>query len=390
MFRLIQNVNVFRGGGWRSSQLLLAGTEIALLDDTLELLIPGLTVTDGQGMYAIAGYVDRHVHITGGGGEGGFSNEVAPLRAEALVRAGVTTVVGLLGTDGTTRSVESLCAKAMALEEEGITARFLTGSYDYPAPTITGSVKRDILMLPDCIGTKIAIADHRSACIQDWELARLAADTWQAGVLKGRPAFVHLHVGRGKDGLAPVFRVLEKSDLPVEAFHPTHLWNQREDAVRFSNMGGWTDFTVAADPDASAQQLLWALSHCRADRVTCSTDANGSMPVWNSHQQMIGISACQCTNLHESVRALVRSGALPLEQAIRPCTCNAARALSMPRKGALRPGMDADILLLDDELKIQSVYAGGRELLHLGKLTFTPKFSMERVEDEKQGDGDEA
>ena len=116
MFRLIKNIKVFRAGAWRDSQILLAGPSIALLDDKLALTIPSLAETDGQGMYAVPGYVDRHVHITGGGGEGGFSNAVAPLRVEALVRAGVTTVVGLLGTDGTVRSVESLCAKAMALE----------------------------------------------------------------------------------------------------------------------------------------------------------------------------------------------------------------------------------------------------------------------------------
>ena len=374
MFRLIKNIKVFRAGAWRDSQILLAGPSIALLDDKLALTIPSLAETDGQGMYAVPGYVDRHVHITGGGGEGGFSNAVAPLRAEALVRAGVTTVVGLLGTDGTVRSVESLCAKAMALEEEGLSARFLTGSYDYPSPTATGSVKRDILLLPGCIGVKIAISDHRSPCLRDEELIRLASDTWQAGILKGRSAFVHLHVGGGKAGLSPIFHALEQSDLPAAVFHPTHLGNQREDAKRFAAMGGWVDFTTLPDPDKSAEQMLWALEHCPKEHVTFSTDANGSMPLWNEKKEMIGISAASCTNLHETVRALTARG-LPLEQAIRPCTCNAAEALTLPQKGTLRVGADADILLLDEKLNIQSVFARGRELLHMGELTFLPKFS---------------
>ena len=105
MFKLLKNIKVYRSGAWRDTNLLIAGPSIALLDDALTLSIPGLEVIDGQGMYALPGYVDRHVHITGGGGEGGFSNAVAPLRVEALVRAGVTTVGGLLGTDGTVRSV---------------------------------------------------------------------------------------------------------------------------------------------------------------------------------------------------------------------------------------------------------------------------------------------
>ena len=87
MFKLLKNIKVYRSGAWRDTNLLIAGPSIALLDDALTLSIPGLGVIDGQGMYALPGYVDRHVHITGGGGEGGFSNAVAPLRVEALVRA---------------------------------------------------------------------------------------------------------------------------------------------------------------------------------------------------------------------------------------------------------------------------------------------------------------
>ena len=108
--------------------------------------------------------------------------------------------------------------------------------------------------------------------------------------------------------------------------------------------------------------------------MTFSTDANGSMPLWNEKKEMIGISAASCTNLHETVRALTARG-LPLEQAIRPCTCNAAAALTLPQKGVLREGADADILLLDEKFNIQSVFARGRELLRMGELTFLPKFS---------------
>ena len=375
MMKLIRHVKLFRDGDWRDSDILLAGHRIAAIDSQIEAAAPGLEEVDGQGMRAVPGYIDRHVHITGGGGEGGFSNEVPPMPASAPVQAGVTTLVGLLGTDGLTRSVESLAAKAMALEEEGLTACFLTGAYSYPSPTITGSVKKDIVMLKSCLGVKLAISDHRAPCVQSWELARLAADTWQAGILKGRPAFVHLHVGRGKGGLSPLFQVLEETDLPVSVFHPTHMGNQPEDAVRFSRLGGWVDFTVMADPEQSAEQMVFALTNCPPERVTFSTDSNGSMPVWNDRQEMVGISACKISNLHATVRALVRQKGLPLEQAVLPCTANAARALSLPNKGRLTPGADGDILLLDGGLNIQSVFALGRELLHEGALTFQPKFA---------------
>ena len=375
MIQLIQHVKLFREGEWRDSDILLAGQKIAAVEDRIEISLPGLEVKDGQGMRAVSGYVDRHVHITGGGGEGGFSNEVPPISICAPLQGGVTTVVGLLGTDGLTRSVESLAAKAMALEEEGITAYFLTGAYSYPSPTITGSVKKDSVMLKNCLGVKLAISDHRAPCIQSWELARLAADTWQAGILKGHPAFLHLHVGRGKTGLSQLFQLLEETDLPISVFHPTHMGNQIEDAVRFSKLGGWVDFTVMDDPERSAEQMVSALTRCPPELVTFSTDSNGSMPIWNDRQEMVGISACRISNLHATVQALVQQKGLPLEQAVLPCTCNAARALNLPGKGRLTPGADGDILLLDDRLEIQSVFALGKELLREGALTFQPKFS---------------
>lgn len=373
--RLIRHVKVFRENAWRDSDILLEGERIAAIDDRIEVCAPGLIESEGCGMKAIPGYLDRHVHITGGGGEGGFSNEAPPVRTGELIRGGVTTVTGVLGTDGLTRSVESLAAKAMALEEEGLTAYFLTGSYSYPSPSVTGSVKKDIVMLKSCLGVKLAISDHRSSCILDHELARLAADVWQAGILKGHPAFVHLHVGHGKEGISQLIRLAEKTDLPVRVFQPTHMGNHMDDAVRFAKMGGWVDFTVLEEEERNADQMVYALEHCPVDKVTFSTDGNGSMPVWNENKEMKGIGICKVSGIHATVQTLVKRKGLSLEQAILPCTLNVAEALGLPDKGCLKQGALGDILLLDDQLEIQSVYALGKELFHEGRLTFAPKFS---------------
>ena len=184
MIKLLKNIRVFRDGEWKPSEMLLADKRIAAVGDKLDCAFEGMEVIDGRGMRAIPGYIDQHVHITGGGGEGGFANQVPPLKFSAPVKAGITTIVGLLGTDGTTRSAESLVAKAKAFREQGLTCYCLTGAYQYPSPNVTGSVRRDIVMLEECIGVKIAICDHRSATITRDELIRLASDAPQAGVLK--------------------------------------------------------------------------------------------------------------------------------------------------------------------------------------------------------------
>ena len=370
MIKLIKNIRVFRDGAWKPSELLIADKRIAAVDDRLDCRLPGLEILDGRGMRAIPGYIDQHVHITGGGGEGGFSNQVPPLRFSAPVKAGVTTLVGLLGTDGTTRSVESLVAKTTAFREQGLTCFCLTGAYEYPSPTVTGSVRRDIVLIEECIGVKIAICDHRSATITREELTRLASDAHQAGILSGKPGIVHLHTGSGKDQLNILFDVLEHSEVPISTFRPTHLAGKIDQAIRFANMGGFIDITC--DPDNMEKRcaiIRRALEECPAGSVTLSTDGNGSMPVWNEKKEMIGIGAGKISALHDTVRGLVRCENLPLEEAILPVTVNPAKALGLAgKKGVLAPGADADILLLDDDLNIDTTIALGRVLLREGRM----------------------
>ncbi len=370
MIKLIKNIRVFRNGAWKPSELLIADKRIAAVDDRLDCRLPGLEILDGRGMRAIPGYIDQHVHITGGGGEGGFSNQVPPLRFSAPVKAGVTTLVGLLGTDGTTRSVESLVAKTKAFREQGLTCFCLTGAYEYPSPTVTGSVRRDIVLIEECIGVKIAICDHRSATITREELTRLASDAHQAGILSGKPGIVHLHTGSGRDQLNILFDVLEHSEVPISTFRPTHLAGKIDQAIRFANMGGFIDITC--DPDNMEKRcaiIRRALEECPAGSVTLSTDGNGSMPVWNEKKEMIGIGAGKISALHDTVRGLMRCENLPLEEAILPVTVNPAKALGLAgKKGVLTPGADADILLLDEDLNIDTTIALGRVLLREGRM----------------------
>lgn len=119
-------------------------------------------VLDAEGKILTPGFLDQHVHITGGGGEGSFHTRTPELQMSELVENGITTVVGLLGTDGITRSVDNLYAKTRVLCEEGVSAYMLTGAYGYPSPTITGETDRDIVFVNEILGVKLAISDHRA------------------------------------------------------------------------------------------------------------------------------------------------------------------------------------------------------------------------------------
>ena len=92
-------------------------------------------VCDLEGRRLIPGFIDGHAHVTGGGGESGFSSRVPPLPLGQFTRAGVTSVIGVLGTDDTTRDTRSLLAQTRALREEGLGAWCHTGGYHVPPVT---------------------------------------------------------------------------------------------------------------------------------------------------------------------------------------------------------------------------------------------------------------
>ena len=116
-------------------------------------------------------------------------------------RAGVTSVVGLLGTDDVARSTRELVASIHALREQGLNAWGYSGGYHLPPTTLTGSVRGDIVFVDALIGVgEVAISDHRSSQPTLDELLRLASEAHVAGLMTGKAGIVHLHLGDGRAG----------------------------------------------------------------------------------------------------------------------------------------------------------------------------------------------
>ena len=200
---LIHDVETFTPDPAGRMDILLAGRQIERMAAGIPLSRDLAEVISGDGLLAVPGLVDGHVHIAGGGGEGGYASRTPELALGDAIRGGVTTVVGCLGTDGVTRSLPVLLAKAYALEEEGLSTFILTGSYGVPLLTLTGSVERDLLLVEKVIGAgEVAISDHRSSQPTFEELARIAADAHRGGILSGKAGVLNVHLGNGPGGLS--------------------------------------------------------------------------------------------------------------------------------------------------------------------------------------------
>jgi len=371
--------------------VLIVGEQIAAIGTNLELppWANPACAWDAEGHDVIPGLVDLHVHIAGGGGEGGPVNRTPEIQLSQLTTAGITTVVGVLGTDATTRSVQELLAKARALEGEGLTAWIYTGAYQVPTRTITDSPRNDLILIDRVVGVgEIAVSDQRGSHSSPRELARLAAEARVGGMLGGKAGILHCHVGDGPGGLSPLEDMLSVGDVPLDTLLPTHLNRHSalvDQAAAWARRGGYVDFTtdirpVPEDPaavPAHEAALRLRAAHVPWDRITFSSDAQGSAPIFDLAGRLTRGGVGSPRTLWEEVRALVDQG-LPLDVALRPVTTSPAERLKLPHRGRIAVGAGGDLVMLDDHLGIAMVAARGRILVENGRAVVHGRFETAR------------
>lgn len=319
-------------------------------------------IMDCDGLMAFPGIIDQHVHIVGGGGEEGFVSRIPEIDFHNIILAGVSTLVGLLGIDSYTKSLESLLAKSRALEQQGLTTYIYTGSYAVPIITLTKSIISDIVLIDKVIGTgEIAISDHRSSHPSQEDFIKLASDTHIGGIVSGKPGVVHIHVGNGKDGLEPLLQLVRNSDYPIEMFVPTHVNRNRklfEQAIEYCRIGGNIDLTAGEVEGISVPDAIQILIDQQMDlsRVTISSDANGSGGA---------IAVSQISSLYEDIKSCITVKGMSPTLAFGFVTENVARILKLhPKKGVLKDESDADILILDKNFDIKELICRGKLLMN--------------------------
>jgi beta-aspartyl-dipeptidase (metallo-type) len=381
MITILRKAKLYKPEYASIKDILILGDKIAAIEDEIFINVNDSVAVieiDCTDKIVVPGFIDSHVHMLGGGGEGGYKTRTPEIMLTDLTRAGITTVVGCLGTDGVTRSMTSLLAKARALEEEGVTTFIYTGSYQIPVKTITGEVMNDIVTIDKSIGVgEIAISDHRSSQPTFEEFSKLAAAARVGGMLSGKAGILNIHLGDGRRNIELIQKTVNETEIPITQFLPTHVNRNSflfEECIQYAKKGGYIDFTGSEDTDFWEEQdgevrvckgirRLLQEGVCD-DNFTISSDAQGSLPIFNEKKEYIGLGVGKATCLIKEIKECVIKEEIPLEIAIKAITSNPAKILKLKGKGRIEKGFDADLCILEaDTLDIDTVIAKGRMMI---------------------------
>ncbi len=376
---LLKGGHVFDPEDRGTADVLMLGREIAVVGPDLAAPrgVGDGEVVDVSRRILLPGLIDPHIHVMGASGLGGPTTRSTDLQIERITSVGVTTVVSPLGADSLSRSVTGLLARAAALECEGIGAYCYTGGWWNPVPTMSGSPQADVAYVDRILGVKVAVSEPMAPMYAIEELCRLAHAAWTGGCLAGKRAVLHVHAGDLADGLMSIREAQRRTGIPADHMMVTHvnrnpdLWRQ---AMDFARAGGSIDLTTMQRPETNHPHAIPAARAIRealaagvpATRMTLSTDSGVPYPRLDAAGNVTGLYMAGPGAILETIRELVQTG-LPWGSAAAFATAHTASVLGLVRKGRLAAGSDADVLVLEQDGRVDRVFARGRELVRGGR-----------------------
>ncbi|MCB0423786.1 MAG: beta-aspartyl-peptidase [Flavobacteriaceae bacterium] len=379
MLTLIKNANVYAPSHLGKKDLLIAGEKIIAIAETLDLPGQLCKVWNADGKIVTPGLIDQHIHVIGAGGKNGYASMTPEVTLSELIACGTTTVVGLLGTDGSSRNIRTLYSKVKALEQEGISAYMYCGYYGVDSVTITNGIQEDMIFIDKVLGCKIAISDVRSSYPTALELLRKLRAVRVGGSIGNKKGILHIHLGNLESKMDPLFELVNKYQFPIEHISPTHVGRTKplfEQAIEFAKLGGMIDITTGAskytDPYKS---VMYALEKgASIDNITFSSDGHAGLTKLDENGQVIGVRQAPIDQNLQEVVNLIQLGKVAIGDAFKIITTNPARNLGLKNKGQLAVGFDADLCVFDSNLNLVDVFARGQQMMANGKIIVKGNF----------------
>jgi beta-aspartyl-dipeptidase (metallo-type) len=365
---LIKNADIYTPNHIGVKDILIGEEKILAIEDHIEFDGKYCKYWDAAGKTVTPGFIDQHIHITGAGGKHGFASMTPEIKLSDLIACGSTTVVGLLGTDGTARSIKNLYAKTMSLESEGISAYMFTGYYGIEPTYITNTIQDDMIFIDKVLGCKIAITDIRSSYPTELELLRMLRQITVGGMIANKKGILHIHLGNLKPKMDILFKLVEEYEFPISHISPTHVGRTKalfEQAIAFAKLGGMIDITTGASKYTDPYKaVLYALENgISIDKMTFSSDGNAGLDKLDENGKLIGFRKAPIDQNYLQVKQLIETKEVSIEDAIKLITLNPANNLGLKNKGIIEINADADLCCLDKDFVLTDVFAKGKLMM---------------------------
>ena len=379
MLKLIKNAAIYSPDYIGKKDILIAGEKIVAVEDNICTDKLVVDVFDMKNRIITPGLIDQHVHIIGAGGKHGFASMTPEIMLSEFISCGTTTVVGLLGTDGSSRSLKTLYAKVKSLETEGLSAYMLTGYFGLDALTITSSIQDDMIFIDKVIGCKVAMSDERSSYPEATDLLRILKQVRVGGLIAGKKGILHIHLGALSSKMDLLLKIVKEYEFPIEHISPTHVGRTKalfEQAIEFAKLGGLIDITSGGTKYTEPyQSVLYALEQgVTIDKMTFSSDGNAGIGITDKDGKTIGFKKAPINLNLQQVVLLIKEGKIPAGDAFKLITSNPANNLGLKNKGSIRVGYDADLCVFDTDFNLMDVFAKGRQMMKNTVVTVIGNF----------------
>ncbi|MCI8578417.1 MAG: N-acetylglucosamine-6-phosphate deacetylase [Lachnospiraceae bacterium] len=333
-------------------------------------------VIDATGLYAVPGLIDIHFHGCAGKDFCDGTAESIRTMAEYELSQGIMSICPATMTIPASQ-IAGICQVAGAYQSEKTEATLRGINLEGPfiSPAKKGAQKEDHILAPD------------AGLLRQW--MELSGGLCRLVCIAPEREGAMTFIDEVKDEIhISVAHTMADYDTAMEAFrrgadHITHLYNA---------MPGFTHrapgvIGAGADQDHVYAELICDGVHIHpsairgafklygSDRIVLISDSIeatgledgeymlGGQPVTvrgNQARLADGTLAGSATNLMDCVRFLVKKVGVPLGTAVKCATVNPAKSIGIyDTVGSLTPGKAADVVLLDQELRIvHKIHAG--------------------------------
>lgn len=347
--------------------------------------IEGAQTIDAGGAYVAPGCVDTHLH----GGDGHDFTEATPeaFRAIAYAHAtqGVTTLYPTLAVAPTTvfRQAIKACETVVSQPYEGARIEGLHLEGNYINPLLKGGQDERFIQLPDPVEYQELLESTR--LIKRWTAApELPGALEFARYAHSKGILVSL--GHTAADYPTVKRAYEAGFT-----HATHFYNamsgvhkqreyKHEGTIESVYLVPEMTVELVADGIHVPPAILRLVCAFKGiDRISLISDAMAAAACLRPEhlrldpRMIVEDGVCKLADrsaltgsIASGIRlmqVMVEKAGVSVADAVRMAATNPARLMSInDRKGSIEQGKDADLILFDENFRLQSVWIGGKQL----------------------------